>query len=196
MLSGIQRYIMSGGRLGSQTYNICRSGYFQLTNIIRTFVEYNKYYQPPKRQWKNHLIILKYLSHSECALPKIRPQASTCLRQIALKHAPANKVFAANYESKPYKGHKRKCDYFCSNEKVRYAKGFMCTINALTVRVANTFRYRMIGYLGRKNYYLKRSGKLALTPAEQQWIINTAKELGVIQSEYFDSYIVEYNWDR
>ena len=50
--------------------------------------------------------------------------------------------------------------------------------------------------LGRKNYYLKRSGKLALTPAEQQWIINTAKELGVIQSEYFDSYIVEYNWDR
>lgn len=79
---------------------------------------------------------------------------------------------------------------------MRYAKGFMCTINALTVRVANTFRYRMIGYLGRKNYYLKRSGKLALTPAEQQWIINTAKELGVIQSEYFDSYIVEYNWDR
>ena len=43
---------------------------------------------------------------------------------------------------------------------------------------------------------MKRSGKLALTPAEQQWIINTAKELGVIQSEYFDSYIVEYNWDR
>ena len=94
------------------------------------------------------------------------------------------------------KGIKEKCDYFCSNEKVRYAKGFMCTINALTVRVANTFRYRMIGYLGRKNYYLKRSGKLALTPAEQQWIINTAKELGVIQSEYFDSYIVDYNWDR
>ncbi len=48
MLSGIQRYIMSGGRLGSQTYNICRPGYFQLTNIIRTFVEYNKYYQPQK----------------------------------------------------------------------------------------------------------------------------------------------------
>ena len=101
----------------------------------------------------------------------------------------------SKYKIKTY-GIKEKCDYFCSNEKVRYAKGFMCTINALTVRVANTFRYRMIGYLGRKNYYLKRSGKLALTPAEQQWIINTAKELGVIQSEYFDSYIVEYNWDR
>ena len=111
----------------------------------------------------------------------------------SFKTRPCKQSFSANYESKPYK---EKCDYFCSNEKVRYAKGFMCTINALTVRVANTFRYRMIGYLGRKNYYLKRSGKLALTPAEQQWIINTAKELGVIQSEYFDSYIVEYNWDR
>ncbi len=124
------------------------------------------------------------------------PQASTCLRQIALKHASANKVFLPIMNPNHIKGIKEKCDYFCSNEKVRYAKGFMCTINALTVRVANTFRYRMIGYLGRKNYYLKRSGKLALTPAEQQWIINTAKELGVIQSEYFDSYIVEYNWDR
>ena len=134
MLSGIQRYIMSGGRLGSQTYNICRSGYFQLTNIIRTFVEYNKYYQPQKAM------------------------------------------------EEPF-------DY----SQVPFTFG-MCA--ALTVRVANTFRYRMIGYLGRKNYYLKRSGKLALTPAEQQWIINTAKELGVIQSEYFDSYIVEYNWDR
>ena len=112
------------------------------------------------------------------------PQASTCLRQIALKHAPANKVFLPIMNPNHIKGIKEKCDYFCSNEKVRYAKGFMCTINALTVRVANTFRYRMIGYLGRKNYYLKRSGKLALTPAEQQWIINTAKELGVIQSEY------------
>ncbi len=99
------------------------------------------------------------------------PQASTCLRQIALKHAPANKVFLPIMNPNHIKGIKEKCDYFCSNEKVRYAKGFMCTINALTVRVANTFRYRMIGYLGRKNYYLKRSGKLALTPAEQQWII-------------------------
>ena len=49
MLSGIQRYIMSGGAvLVPRHTNICRSGYFQLTNIIRTFVEYNKYYQPQK----------------------------------------------------------------------------------------------------------------------------------------------------
>ena len=195
MLSGIQRYIMSGGRLGSQTYNICRSGYFQLTNIIRTFVEYNKYYQPQKAMEEPFDYSQVPFTFGMCAAENC-PQASTCLRQIALKHAPANKVFLPIMNPNHIKGIKEKCDYFCSNEKVRYAKGFMCTINALTVRVANTFRYRMIGYLGRKNYYLKRSGKLALTPAEQQWIINTAKELGVIQSEYFDSYIEEYNWDR
>ena len=90
---------------------------------------------------------------------------------------------------------KDKCDYYCSNEKVLYAKGFMRTVNALTVRVADTFRYRMISYLGRKNYYLKRKGELNLTPAEQQQVIAIAKSLGVIQKEYFDSYIEEYNWD-
>ena len=33
-----------------------------------------------------------------------------------------------------------------------------------------------------------------LTPAEQQRVITIAKELGVIQQEYFDGYVEEYNW--
>lgn len=70
------------------------------------------------------------------------------------------------------------CDYYRSDEKVRYARGFMCTINALTVRVADTFRYRMIGYMGRKNYYLKRKGGINLSPADQQQVIAVAKGAG------------------
>lgn len=50
---------------------------------------------------------------------------------------------------------KGKCDYYCSNEKTRFALGFTRTANALTVRMASTFRYRMISCFGRKNYYLK-----------------------------------------
>lgn len=87
------------------------------------------------------------------------------------------------------------CDYYRSDEKVRYARGFMCTINALTVRVADTFRYRMIGYMGRKNYYLKRKGGINLSPADQQQVIAVAKELGVIRKDYFDGYVEEYNWE-
>lgn len=122
--------------------------------------------------------------------------ASTCLRHIALKYAPTKKVFLPIMNPNRLKSMKKdKCDYYCSNEKVRFAKGFMCTVNGLTVRVADTFRYRMISYLGRKNYYLKRKGELNLTPVEQQEVIAIAKSLGVIQKEYFDSYIEEYNWD-
>lgn len=81
------------------------------------------------------------------------PRAATCLRRIALEHAPAKRVFLPIMNPNRLKAQDGACDYYRSDEKVRYARGFMCTINALTVRVADTFRYRMIGYMGRKNYY-------------------------------------------
>ena len=34
--------------------------------------------------------------------------------------------------------------------------------------VADAFRYRMIEYMGRKNYYLKRRGDMNLSPVEQR----------------------------
>ncbi len=123
------------------------------------------------------------------------PYAATCLRQIAIKHAPATKVFLPTMNINRVKSRKGKCDYYCSNEKIRYAKGFMRTVDVLTIRVERIFRYRMISYFGRKNYYLKRKGELTLTPAEQERVIGVAKELGVIQAEYFDGYVEEYNWN-
>ena len=124
------------------------------------------------------------------------PQAATCLRHIALKHAPANRVFLPIMNPNRIKSIKENaCKHYCSNEKIRFAKGFMCTINALTVRVANSFRYRMMSLFGRKNYYLKRKGELTLTPAEQRQFIAVAQEMGVFQKEYFDGYVEEYNWN-
>lgn len=123
------------------------------------------------------------------------PRAATCLRRIALEHAPAKRVFLPIMNPNRLKAQDGACDYYRSDEKVRYARGFMCTINALTVRVADTFRYRMIGYMGRKNYYLKRKGGINLSPADQQQVIAVAKELGVIRKDYFDGYVEEYNWE-
>ena len=121
--------------------------------------------------------------------------AEGCLRRIALEHAPAKRVFLPIMNPNRLKAQDGACDYYRSDEKVRYARGFMCTINALTVRVADTFRYRMIGYMGRKNYYLKRKGGINLSPADQQQVIAVAKELGVIRKDYFDGYVEEYNWE-
>lgn len=103
------------------------------------------------------------------------PRAATCLRRIALEYAPAEQVFLSIMNPNRLKVLKSACDYYRSNEKVRYARGFMHTVNALTVRVADTFRYRMIEYMGRKNYYLKRKGSMNLSPAEQQRIIAIAR---------------------
>ena len=123
------------------------------------------------------------------------PKASTCLRRIAMQYAPVNRIFLPTMNPNRIIAGKGKCDYYCSNEKTRFALGFTRTANALTVRMASTFRYRMIRYFGRKNYYLKRRGALKITPAEQIYVINVAKELGVVLNDYFDGYIEEYNWN-
>ena len=87
-----------------------------------------------------------------------------------------------------------KCKYYRSNEKVRYAKGFLCTVGALAVSVSGTFRYRLIGSWGVRRYYQKRKGETLLSPAEQQQVVALARKLGVRLDEYFDGYVEEYDW--
>ncbi|MDD2954144.1 MAG: DUF6078 family protein [Parabacteroides sp.] len=123
------------------------------------------------------------------------PQSETCLRQFALRNIPADVTFVSTLNPAWIKERKGKCRYYCSNEKVRYAKGFICTVKALTLRVEEAFRMRLILYFGRKNYYLKRRGALLLSPEEQTYIIALAKKMGVEQDEYFDGYVEQYRWE-
>lgn len=123
------------------------------------------------------------------------PHAATCLRQIALNHVSAEHAFLSILNPHRIKAMKGACDFYRSDEKVRYAKGFMRTINALNVRKADTFRYRMIEFWGRKVYYMKRKGEKMLTLSEQQRVVMVAKEMGVVQDEYFDGYVEDYNWE-
>ena len=62
---------------------------------------------------------------------------------------------------------KGECEYYRPNTPVRYARGFTRVAELLTVRVAGTFRLRLISYFGRKNYYLARKGEylIDLPPA-------------------------------
>ncbi len=90
---------------------------------------------------------------------------------------------------------KDRCEYFRSVEKIRYAKGFIHTLNALTVGVAGTFRWRLILHFGRKNYYLVRKGDLLIKPADQQFIVRLAQESGLQLDDYFDDYVDGYNWE-
>ena len=113
-------------------------------------------------------------------------KASTCLRRIAMQYAPVNRIFLPTMNPNRIIAGKGKCDCYCSNEKT------LCTW--LYARQMHSpcewhIRYRMISYFGRKNYYLKRRGALKITPAEQIYVINVAKELGVVLNDYFDGYM-------
>lgn len=148
----------------------------------------------------NYTIMDKLFDYSEvpfnfglCAAEDC-PNATTCLRQIAFKYIPEDIIYPSILNPKIIAKMKGKCKYYCPDTKIRLAKGFMCTVNALTLKEADSFRIRMISLLGRKNYYLKRKGGAPLYPTEQQRIVTIAKKSGVVLDEYFDEYIESYNW--
>ena len=49
------------------------------------------------------------------------PKASTCLRRIAMQYAPVNRIFLPTMNPNRIIAGKGKCDYYCSNEKTRFA---------------------------------------------------------------------------
>ena len=74
------------------------------------------------------------------------PYTDTCLRQIAYTYAPSNNIFLYVLNPKAIESTAGKCKYYCSNKKVRYAKGFIHTAEAISVGQSGTFRYRLMGY--------------------------------------------------
>lgn len=122
------------------------------------------------------------------------PKASTCLRHLALEHAPLKYPFLPTLTPQKLAAMKGNCEYYCPNTYVRYAKGFTRTTESLVVRDAGTFRWRLISHFGRKNYYLARKGEYLLSPADQQFIIDQAKSFGLKLDDYFDEYVERYAW--
>ena len=76
----------------------------------------------------------------------------TCLRYIALQNASLQYPFLPTLTPQKLESMKGKCEYYRPNTPVRYARGFTRVAELLTVRVAGTFRLRLISYFGRKNY--------------------------------------------
>ena len=118
----------------------------------------------------------------------------TCLRYIALRNASPQYPFLPTLSPRKLESMKGKCEYYRPNTPVRYARGFTRVAELLTVRVAGTFRLRLISYFGRKNYYLARKGEYLIDPTAQQYIVSQAEALGLRLDDYFDEYVERYDW--
>ena len=60
------------------------------------------------------------------------PNAATCLRQIAFKYVPEEVIFPSILNPRIIAKTKGRCKYYRPDTKIRLAKGFMRTVNALT----------------------------------------------------------------
>lgn len=121
-------------------------------------------------------------------------KADTCLRHLALRHASAEQAFLSILNPRRQEAMKGKCEFYLSAAPVRYAKGFMRTLNAMPAGSVRAFRYRVMAWMGRKNFYLSRQGNRLLSPDEQQYIVKAAKALGLELDEYFDGYVLAHKW--
>ena len=68
----------------------------------------------------------------------------TCLRYIALQNASLQYPFLPTLTPRKLESMKGKCEYYRPKTPVRYARGFTRVAELLTVRVAGTFRLRLI----------------------------------------------------
>ena len=121
-------------------------------------------------------------------------KAETCLRQLAERLSPEELISCSAINPKHLAKFKNECPYFCSNKQVRYARGFLGILENLTAKQTHFFINRVISNSSRRTYYRVRNGERALSPAEQQNIINILKECGVTFSIEFDSYFEDYYW--
>lgn len=122
------------------------------------------------------------------------PQAGSCLRRLAEKCAPANTKSYSVLSLKHLASLKGECPYYCSDTKVRYARGFLGILENLIPGQTAFLKARIINNTSRRTFYRVRSGERPLSPVEQQSIRNILKECGVTFPVEFDDYFEDYYW--
>ena len=122
------------------------------------------------------------------------PKASTCLRHIAVTMMPAD-VRKWSIVSPTYLAQSEgECPVYRSAEKVRYARGFIRMMSALTVTQAHAVKGSIISAFGTAMYYRMRKGTRPITPTEQEAIYGMLAQAGVTVRPEFDAYVEDYMW--
>ena len=122
------------------------------------------------------------------------PKAANCLRYVAVAMMPAEverwQIVSAAYLAQM----EGECPMYRSAEKVRYARGFVRMMSAMTVHQAHAVKDSIIAAFGIAMYYRMRKGTRPITPTEQETIYNLLEQQGITERPAFDAYTEDYLW--
>ena len=121
-------------------------------------------------------------------------KANICLRQLAEQSVPENIQHWVIISPKRLATVTGNCPYYRSNNKIRYAKGFIGILDHIPHKQMQIVVSYQMSYLGRRTYYRSRKGERLLTPSEQQQVLIILQNSGVTHPQEFDSYIEGYDW--
>lgn len=121
-------------------------------------------------------------------------KAATCLRHRATQMMQAD-VQRWNILSPAYLAQTEgECPHYRSAEKVKYARGFVRMMSALTVKQAHVVKDSIVATFGMNMYYRMRRGERLITPTEQEAIYQMLEQQGITTRPEFDAYIEDYLW--
>ena len=122
------------------------------------------------------------------------PKAAMCLRYKATLMIPAD-VMKWSILSPAYLVQiEGECPHYRTAEKVRYARGFVRMMSALTMNQAHVVKDNIVATFGMNMYYRMRRGDRLITPTEQEAIYQMLEQQGVTTRPDFDAYEKDYLW--
>ena len=126
--------------------------------------------------------------HADC------PMAETCLHQLAYPQLLQTETYLRLLN--PERCTKSEtCEFYRDNKPVIYARGFTNFQQKMFPQQYSAFMQKCISHWSRNPYFERRRGDRPMPPSEQEFILNTLREVGVTEEMQFDSTEENINWD-
>lgn len=158
-----------------------------LSRNFLIFVRKYHYYIMPKKTYTTLPEHFSGCLHAGC------PMAASCLRQIAYSQMMSEKEHL-RIVNPQHCTLNADCKFFRNAKSVQYAKGFTNFQKKMFPDQYRMFMSTLILHFGRTAYFERRNGDTALSPAEQEIVLNALHKAGVEGEFKFDKYIELYNW--
>ena len=131
-------------------------------------------------------------SFSPCFLNEC-PKTDTCLRFLAGKHIPDDKLGGLAIYPTVLK--KDTCPCYKAIRVIHAAYGFNTLFKDIKLKDDTPLRNRIKAHVGgRSAYYRYHRGELLLTPEQQTWIIDLFRHYGYTEDLHFDGYRDVYDF--